>query len=258
MTRQLCSPHKPNYRNLKRNVHRGGGGNKTTERNNGGEIQASGFTAISVGRADPAGLAADAFARNGVRRDDFAMDPGLVDLGIAIAGSNQCQTDTTGTYAGINQPDPNTMFFIAGTFGGDVTREFDVPAGTHLLVPVLNNVVLQFSGKGPDPVTGGKGAANIATTDWQKSVTNLFLTIDEKAVGNLQSDLVRTDWFSPGAVQPNSLIESFGFSGELGPAKSDGFWAVIKGFAPGSTHTLDFGGSWNGGSVHIHDTIHAV
>jgi len=52
------------------------------------------------------------------------------------------------------------LFFIGGSFGGDVSRTFNVPAGKPLLVPILNNLAFQFTGKGPDPATGGKGAAN--------------------------------------------------------------------------------------------------
>src|ERR1700759_5796917 len=43
--------------------------------------------------------------------------------------------DPTGANAGINNT--GDMFFIGGSFGGDATRTFDVPAGVPLLVPVL-------------------------------------------------------------------------------------------------------------------------
>jgi len=161
--------------------------------------------------------------------------------------------DQTGAFAGVNNT--GDMFFIGGSFGGDVVRTFDVPANTPLLVPVLNNLAFQFTGKGPDPATGGKGAANIVTTDLLKSVSDVFLNIDGHPVGNLQADLVRTDWFSPGVVQPGSLADSFGLTGDLGPAKSIGYWTAIEGFAAGSTHVLDFGGTAGGVSVHITDTI---
>ena len=165
--------------------------------------------------------------------------------------------DPTGANANVNNS--GAMFFIAESFGGDATRTFDVPAGKPLLVPILNDLALQFTGKGPDPVTGGKGAADQILATWQKSVTNLFLNIDGVPVSNLQSDLVRTNWFSAGTVQPGSLAESFGLTGDLGPSKSDGYWAVVKGLGAGSTHTLDFGGATSDGfSVHITDTIHVV
>ena len=171
--------------------------------------------------------------------------------------ANSPMLDSTGANANVNNS--GAMFFIGGSFGGDATRTFDVPAGKPLLVPVLNDLALQFTGKGPDPLTGGKGAANQVLTDWQHSVTNLFLNIDGNPVNNLQSDLVRTDWFSAGTVQPGSLAESFGLTGDLGPSKSDGYWVVVKSFAAGSTHTLEFGGSTsNGFSIDISDTIHVV
>jgi len=163
--------------------------------------------------------------------------------------------DTTGAYAGVDNT--AAMFFLAGTFSGNVERTFDVPGNKPLLVPILNDLVLQYTGKGPDPLTGGKGAADQLLADWQKSVTSLVLDIDNHPVGNLQSDLVRTDFFSLGTVQPGSVAQAFGLSGELAPSKSDGYWAVIQGLAPGS-HTIDFGGSSNAGSFHITDHIKVV
>lgn len=159
--------------------------------------------------------------------------------------------DPTGAFAGVDNN--RAVFFIAGSFGGDATRTFEAPAGKPLLLPVLNDLALQFNGKGPDPATGGKGGANIVLADWLKSVTDLFLTIDGQPVTNLQSDRIRSDFFSPGTPQPGSLIESFGFSGDLGPAKSDGYWAMLKPLAAGR-HEIDFGGTASV-SVHIHDTI---
>jgi hypothetical protein len=171
--------------------------------------------------------------------------------------------DPTGAFANTNNT--GAMFFIGGSFGGDATRTFDVPASKPLLVPILNNIAAQFTGHGPDPATGGKGAANIAQAEFQTSVTDLSLNIDGKAIGNLQSDLVRTDWFSPGnTAAPGSVANVFAslgvfVPGDLGPAKSVGYWAVIQGLTAGSTHTLDFGGSTSSGfSLHIHDTIHVV
>jgi hypothetical protein len=163
--------------------------------------------------------------------------------------------DPDGSYAAVN----NTakMFFIAGSLGGDVTRSFDVPAGKPLLVPILNDIALQFNGL-PGEQTGGKGAGNKVLVDWQKSVTSLHLTIDGKSIGNLQADFIKTDWFSLGMPQPGSLAATF-LTGEIAPSKSAGYWAVIGGLAHGSTHTLDFGGTTNTGfSLDVQDTIHVV
>ena len=168
-------------------------------------------------------------------------------------------TDTTGALADVNQP--TGMFFIAGNTGGDTVREFSAPHDTPMLVPVLNELLTQFSGKGPDPVTGGKAAANIAVKDFQHSITDMFLKVDGNAVKNLQSDWVRTDWMNMGSVQAGSLLDQFGVTGALDPSKGSGYWAVVKGFAAGTTHTIEFGGSstlFGGFSVHITDTIHIV
>ncbi len=163
------------------------------------------------------------------------------------------QLDTAGDYAYLGDQ-KGKMFFLAGTFGGDMTREFSVKAGEPLLVPIVNDLVFQFTGRGPDPATGGKGAANILLSDWRKGISDMFLTIDGHPVQNLQSDFVRTDWFSPGVAQAGSLVEAFGITGELGPAKTAGYWAVLNGFSPDTTHTIEFG-SVSGG-VKVTDTIH--
>lgn len=44
--------------------------------------------------------------------------------------------DTSGANAGINQPDD--VFFLAGTFGGEVARKCAVPAGRPLFFPAFN------------------------------------------------------------------------------------------------------------------------
>lgn len=176
--------------------------------------------------------------------------------------ATSAQLDTTGAFA--SSGNFGSMFFLAGSFTSSdvpVTRTFDVPANTPLLVPVLNNIAIQFTGKGPDPLTGGKGGGNIVTTDWMKSVTDLFLKIDGQSVSSseLQSDLIRTDWFSAGTTQPGSLAEAFGIVGDISPSKSVGYWAVVKGFAAGTTHTIEFGGKTSAGfSLDIKDTVTAV
>jgi hypothetical protein len=155
------------------------------------------------------------------------------------------------------------MFFVAAGFGGDISRTFDVPAGEPLLVPILNDASLQFNGRGPNPLTGGKGAANQGLADWTKSVSDLFLTIDGAPVSNLQSDYVRTSWFSAGQVEPGSGSLAAANSppllvGDLSPSKSAGFWSVISGLSPG-IHHLDFGGATTTGfSLAIHDRINVV
>jgi hypothetical protein len=56
--------------------------------------------------------------------------------------------DTTGADAGVNQPDD--VWFLAGTFGGDVERRCAVPAGTSLFLPAFNMWHHHADGPPPD------------------------------------------------------------------------------------------------------------
>jgi hypothetical protein len=153
------------------------------------------------------------------------------------------------------------VFFVPGSLGGDVSLEFSVAAGTPLLVPVLNGIVIQNDGTGNPHTTDNKGAANQALTGWQTSTTDLFLDIDGHSVSNLHADLTRTDFFSIGFAQPGSLIEALAdgidISKEIAPCKSFGYWEVIQGLTPGD-HTLGFGGTASFGSEAVHALIHVV
>jgi hypothetical protein len=94
-------------------------------------------------------------------------------------------------------------------------------------------------------------------SDFKKSVTGLFASIDGVPVQNLQSDLVRTDFFSMGPTQPGSLVNTLGapVGVDLSPTKSSGYWLMVQGLAPGE-HTLHFGGNLNTGfSTEVIDHI---
>ena len=146
--------------------------------------------------------------------------------------------DTTGAFAD-GSTNTDAVFFIGGTMGGTADRTFTVPAGKPLLIPILN----QFDTLDP------KNVENKALTNFQKSVTSLFADIDGIPLKNLQSDLVRTDFFSMGPTQSGSLVEQLGapVGVDLSPTKSSGYWLLVDGLAAGSTHTLHFGGSLSSG-----------
>jgi hypothetical protein len=162
--------------------------------------------------------------------------------------------DTTGSFAHVNNTD--SVFFIGGTFGDVTTADrtiANVPAGEPLLIPVLN----QFDTLDPPNVE------NKILSDFQKSVTSLFAEIDGVSVKNLQSHLVRTDFFSMGPTQPGSLIEQLQLeqqpplppAADLSPTKSSGYWLMVDGLSPGQ-HTLHFGGSLSSGfSTDVTDHI---
>ena len=166
------------------------------------------------------------------------------------------------------------MFFLGGAIGTPLTdppqviaREFNAPASKMMLVPILNFIALQFTGTGPNPkniATGTPAAANELIKDWANSVTNLFLRIDGKDVIDFKQDFVKTGFFSAGTATPDSLAGALGLTGDLGHSKSEGFWAVLPGFAAGTTHTVEFGGSTatlgtnTGYTIDVRDTIHVT
>lgn len=149
--------------------------------------------------------------------------------------------DTTGAWAGVDNDGP--VYFVAGTASGlggpsNVERTFDVPAGKPLLIPILNG----FDTLDP------KNVENKDMQAFKKDAAGLFAEIDGAPITNLQSHLVRTDFFSMGPTEPGSLVEAIGAPEgvDLSPTKSSGYWLMVEGLAPGQ-HTLEFGGTLSNG-----------
>jgi hypothetical protein len=158
------------------------------------------------------------------------------------------QFDTTGASAGLNNEGP--VFFVAATFGGDpVTRSFEVPDDTPILVPILNFVYVTFdTDENPKQLVRDELAANL------DSVTSLFAEIDGVEVKNPEDFLVTSDFFTPGEPEEDSLLEFLATTAEppappgddFFPSGSTGFWLMIDDLAEGE-HVLHFGGTTNEG-----------
>lgn len=172
------------------------------------------------------------------------------------------QTDETGEFADVENDGP--VFFIAGTFGNPlndpVERSFEVPDGTPLLIPILNDIYITFNTD-----ERPRALANNSLGDWKRSVEDLFLVIDGVEVKNLDSFFLRTDFFSPGRPEEGEDGNLLGeFLGELPPeedlfpSRSAGYWVMVEDLAPGE-HTIQFGGTTSTGvSVNVIDTILVV
>jgi hypothetical protein len=169
------------------------------------------------------------------------------------------QTDETGNFADVENDGP--VFFIAGTFGNPlndpVERSFEVPDGTPLLIPILNDIYITFN-TDEHP----RALANESLRDWKRSVEDLFLVIDGVEVKNLDSHFLRTDFFSPGRSEEGNLL--WDFLGDLPPkedlfpSRSAGYWVMVEDLAPGE-HTIQFGGTTSTGiSANVIDTIFVV
>jgi hypothetical protein len=153
-------------------------------------------------------------------------------------------TDETGQFAGVNNDGP--VYFIAGNFGGETTRTIEVPSDRPLLVPMLTNAYITF-----DTDEKPRKLANEVLRDWKKSVTDVFAEIDGVEISRPKSYFLKSDYFSPGTPEPDSLLEGL-LAGlvapddDLFPTRAAGYWLMIKGLDPGE-HEIHVGGTLSDG-----------
>jgi len=163
-------------------------------------------------------------------------------------------TDETGEFASVDNN--GRIFFIAGPFNPPpdttVEREFDVPFGKTLMVPVIT--AFDTEGPGipatlPDLDPNYKLEVDTVLQDWD-AVSTLFASVDGDPVHDLRDYRIETDFFSMGPVKEASLLASLGVpAGTLTETtKAVGYWLMIDGLPKGE-HTLDFGGSFGNGLV---------
>jgi hypothetical protein len=150
--------------------------------------------------------------------------------------------DTTGALANTNNNGP--VFYVAGTSSGTANRTFTVPAGIPLLIPVLNQVYIQY----PVPIE------NQLAGYFYGGTLSLNASIDGNPVSNLASyaetsPVVDYGDALPGSYGANSLTP--GFTGDpacpnfdvndLCPSMSVGYWLMVN--LPAGEHTISTSGS---------------
>jgi hypothetical protein len=157
--------------------------------------------------------------------------------------------DSTGEFAAAGQPNgigpANKYFFLAGTFGGDVTRVVTVPKGKTLFFPVVNFEADNAVAPPTNYTVPQLRALAAAQID---SVTSAFAELDGAP---LQLFRTKSPTFAYTLPAENSIYEYFGligpqFEGTVKPAVSDGYWAVIPPLPPGE-YLLQFGGANSSG-----------
>ena len=136
------------------------------------------------------------------------------------------------------------VVFLAGTTGGSATRSCTIPAGTSLLVPLINGECSEIEGNGETPAELRQCA-----DDQADLFGGLSLVIDGVAVSDLTRLRVHSQVFQFTAVEGNVF--------DIGPGPSrsvaDGYWALISPLAPGA-HTISFGGTFDDGVFTTHAT----
>jgi hypothetical protein len=158
---------------------------------------------------------------------------------LSIPAATNPNLDTTGANCGEGQS--GQVWFLAGTFGGSVTRTCSVPAGKALFFPILNSAFGQGVGDCSGPadcdVTTLRGLA-AAPMD---NPTTLMVTIDNRKVKNLSQFRVTSPVFNYFFPADNIIGLD---PGTYGPLVSDGYWLLIEPLSPG-THTIHFKGVSN-------------
>jgi hypothetical protein len=126
------------------------------------------------------------------------------------------------------------VVFLAGTTGGTATRSCTIPAGTSILVPLINVECSTVEGNGDTPAELRAYARGFA-----EQFSDLSLTIDGVAIADLQRFRVHSPVFQFTAAKGNV----FGVPAGTTRSVADGFWVLIRPLSPG-THTISFGGAY--------------
>jgi hypothetical protein len=161
--------------------------------------------------------------------------------------------DSTGEYAAVGQEDGigpgDKFFFLAGTFGGDVTRTATVPSGKALFFPVL---ALEVDNAADPPTAFSVPELRARAKAVIDSATSLYATLDGT---DLEIFRARSPVFAYTVPDENSIYDYFGlfgpqFEGTIKPAVADGYW-VFRAPLPSGEYTLKFGSTAPGFSLNV-------
>jgi hypothetical protein len=168
---------------------------------------------------------------------------------VDVGGTNTNPVlDTTGEFAAVGQENGigpgNKIFFLAGTFGVNVTRTVTVPAGKALFFPMVNFEIDNAVDPPTDYTVPQLRALARATID---TVNFTYARLDA-GTGFMDLEIFRTKSpaFDYTVPDGNSLYDYFDligpqFEGRIKPAVADGYWAYIPPLLPGD-YILEFGG----------------
>lgn len=145
--------------------------------------------------------------------------------------ADQCPvTDTTGEFAHVNQS--GSVWFLAGTFVGDVVRTCTVPPGKSLYIPLINSM---WNGDDPEEEEALRGNVN----DALDAVTDLYCTINGEPLEDLFDYRADSPLFDF-PVTEGSFASLFMEVGEY-PSVA-GAYAVLLAPLPPGEYIIEFGG----------------
>ena len=155
--------------------------------------------------------------------------------GSVPAGVNPV-TDTTGEHCDEGQT--GHVWFLAGSFGGEVTRECTIPSGQTLLVPLVNFSADNFVCVDPDSNFTFDELRAIAAANIDL-VEELALSVDGVALTNLESYRVQSPTPFDITLPPDDVFapvcgDSYP---RVIPSVADGFYVMLAPLSKGE-HTI--------------------
>ena len=151
----------------------------------------------------------------------------------SVAASAKPSADATGARCRERQTGP--VWFLTGSDSpAAVVRTCEIPAGVHVLVPVVSTLVQPFPGQIDPPCKD----LTMLLRGFGTDVTDLRLKVDGVALQNPAAYRVSTGCFE---LDDKSRKLN-------GLAAGDGYWVFLKPLPPGR-HEVSFGGKFAGDGV---------
>jgi len=149
--------------------------------------------------------------------------------------------DNTGKFSEQGQAGP--VWFLAGNFGGKLTRKCSVPAGKAVFFPVLNQL-----GHDRFDMAEEKDLRAFAKIV-ADSAQGLEVIVDGKPLKNVKQYRVESPLF---VLHGPAKAEEEVFPGIAGKHKSvsDGYWVMLKPLAPGA-HVIRFKGRFEATPLNL-------
>jgi hypothetical protein len=137
--------------------------------------------------------------------------------------------DDTGENCANNQSGP--VWFLAGTFGGAVSRQCTIPSDKGILISLINAACDSAS----EPALDTEAELRSCAKADQDTVIAKEITVDGVNIGNLDSYRFQSPPFN--VTFPENNIA--GVAPQTAKAVSDGFWVLLEPLLPGS-HEIHF------------------
>jgi hypothetical protein len=148
---------------------------------------------------------------------------------ISMPEADNPSVDDIGKNCANNQTEP--VWFLAGTFGGAVTRECTIPSEQAILIPVVN----VECDSATDPSLDTEAELRACAKADQDTVIGKEITVDGINIGNLDIYRFQSPLFN--YTFPENNIA--GVAPQTAKAVSDGFWILLEPLPPGS-HEIHF------------------